>query len=342
MMPLPPLTSLKSLTPLMPATLATVPRFSVIMNVYNGERWLRDALDSVVAQTCGDWELIFWDDQSRDGSAAVLQPYLADPRVRYFHAPVQTPLGEARQQAIEQARGSWLAFLDQDDFWTPDKLAEQARVIDAWRGPPLAIVYGRAMKFGVLQKLVDFDRWHEFQPLPQGDIFEALFADSCFICQSAVCLATAAVREIGPIPGEHRFCPDYYFYTALSTRHAAACTQQVVCWYRIHSAAMSREHYLSVMQEMLSILERWRSRLPAAVYLRRRRIQHSLIGLRHITAGSDPAGGLLRIWRHGSLRYLLERPFVQIWRRLRRAWHRMKHGKPRLPAALAGTQSHHP
>ena len=329
-------------TLLTPGTQPGAPRFSVIMNVYNGERWLRDALDSVVAQTCGDWELIFWDDQSKDGSAAVLQPYLADPRMRYFHAPVQTPLGEARQQAIEQARGSWLAFLDQDDFWTPDKLAEQARVIDAWRGPPLAIVYGRAMKFGVLQTLVDFDRWHEFQPLPQGDIFQALFADSCFICQSAVCLATAAVREIGPIPDEHHFCPDYYFYTALSARYATACTQQVVCWYRIHSAAMSREHYLSVMQEMLSILERWRWRLPGAVYQRRRRIQHSLIGLRHITTGSDPAGGLAHIWHHGSLPYLFERPFVQIWRRLRRAWHQRKHGVPRLPAALAGAPSGHP
>lgn len=318
------------------------PRFSIVMNVYNGERWLHDALDSVFAQTFGDWELIFWDDQSADGSADLLRSYPADPRVRYFYAPEQTPLGQAREQAIEQARGEWLAFLDQDDIWTPDKLQQQARVIDAWQGAPLAVVYGRAMKFGANPVPVDFDRWHEFGALPQGDIFEALFFDSCFICQSAVCLLTSAVRSVGPVPAEYRFCPDYFFYADLTSRYATACTQEVVCWYRVHDAAMSREHYLSVLFEMLSVLERWRHRLRPAVYRRRLRIQHTLIGLREITSHSDPAGGLRRILGQGSPSYLLSRPFVQVCRRVRRAARRVRDGPPRLPAALVAARKHRP
>src|SRR5579872_656323 len=98
------------------------PRFSVIMNVYNGERYLRDALASVFAQTIDDWELIFWDDQSSDGSVDVLRGFAADPRVHYFRAVEHVPLTVARGAAIAEARGEWLAFLDQDDIWTADKL----------------------------------------------------------------------------------------------------------------------------------------------------------------------------------------------------------------------------
>lgn len=307
---------------------AARPRFSIVMNVYNGQAWLPDALASVFAQTCGDWELLFWDDCSTDGSAAVLQPHLADPRVRYFLAAEQVPLGKARELAIQEARGEWLAFLDQDDIWTPDKLAKQAEVIDRWQGRPLAIVYGRAMKFGAGIVPHDFDRWHEFGRLPEGDIFEALFEVSCFICQSAVCLRTDATRALGAMPPEHRFCPDYHYYTALSADWATACTQDVVCWYRLHGTAMSRQRYVEVLHEMLSIAERWRHRLPPAVYRRRVAIQHTLLALRELQSSGQRRAGWLRLVQQGSLGYLLSRPPTLAWRGLRRRLRYLALGVP--------------
>lgn len=307
------------------------PRFSVVMNVYNGAAWLPQTLASLFAQTWADWELIFFDDRSTDDSAAQLAPYRADPRVRYVLAERQVPLGQARAQAVALARGEWLAFLDQDDLWTPDKLALQAAVIDAWRGPELAIVYGRAMKFGAPRVPHDFDHWHEFGEMPQGDIFEALFVDSCFICQSAVCLRTDLTRALGEVPAEHRFCPDYHYYTQLASRHAAACTQQVVCWYRVHATAMSRERYVDVLQEMLLIAERWRHRLPPAVYERRCRIQHTMLALRELATPGQRRAGWQRLTRQGSWAYLLSRPFARAGRGLRRAWHRGTAPVPRVP-----------
>ncbi len=301
------------------------------MNVYNGEPWLRESLASAFAQTMGDWDLVFWDDQSTDGSAAVLREFPDDPRLRYFYAPKQTPLGKARELAIWEARGEWLAFLDQDDIWTPDKLEKQARVIDDWGGGRLAIAYGRAMKFGASRLPLDFDRWHEFGDMPQGDIFEALFVDSCFICQSAVCLRTEAARAVGAVPPEFRFCPDYFYYTELASRYSAACTQEVVCWYRVHAAAMSLENYVEVLEEMLGVAERWKHRLDPAIYRRRRAIQHTLLGLREITSRDDPAAGLVRILREGSVPYLLSRPFVKLGRGLHRAARYVLQGPPKPP-----------
>src|SRR5947208_2356721 len=106
------------------------PRVSIIMNVRNGLPFLREALDSVLAQTSDDWELIFWDDRSTDGSASVLADY-PDPRIRYVLADQPVTLGRARDLAIREARGEWIAFLDQDDVWLPEKLAKQLALVDS-------------------------------------------------------------------------------------------------------------------------------------------------------------------------------------------------------------------
>jgi glycosyltransferase involved in cell wall biosynthesis len=106
-----------------------MPAVSVIMNVRNGASTLREALDSVMAQTFSDWELIVWDDCSSDDSAKIVAQY-SDPRIRYFFSSELTSLGRARNHAIRQAQGVWVAFLDQDDLWLPRKLEMQLALAD--------------------------------------------------------------------------------------------------------------------------------------------------------------------------------------------------------------------
>ena len=101
-----------------------MPRVSVVMNCFNGERYLRAAIDSVIAQTFQDWELIFWDNASTDGSAAIARSY-TDARMRYFRGERTVPLGAARKLALEKVTGEWIGFLDSDDLWYKHKLACQ-------------------------------------------------------------------------------------------------------------------------------------------------------------------------------------------------------------------------
>src|ERR1035437_1671630 len=95
-----------------------MPLVTVIMNVRDGASTLREALDSVLMQTFHDWELIVWDDRSSDESAQIIAEY-KDPRIRSFLSQDETSLGKARGDAIRQAAGAWLAFLDQDDIGCP-------------------------------------------------------------------------------------------------------------------------------------------------------------------------------------------------------------------------------
>ena len=106
-----------------------MPKVSVIVNCYNSAAHLREALDCVFRQTFTDWEIVFWDNASTDESALIAQSY--GPRLRYFLAERNTPLGAARNLAIARAEGELLAFLDCDDRWTADKLARQVPLFDA-------------------------------------------------------------------------------------------------------------------------------------------------------------------------------------------------------------------
>lgn len=114
------------------------PLVSVIMNCYNGEKYLNEAIDSVLKQTYTNWELIFWDNQSTDSSKNILDSY-DDQRIVYFYADNRTPLSKARNLAIEKSNGKYLAFLDSDDIWLPNKLEFQ--ITQFIREPEVGISY---------------------------------------------------------------------------------------------------------------------------------------------------------------------------------------------------------
>ena len=100
------------------------PLVSVIMNCYNGEEYLRDAINSVINQTYKNWEIILWDNQSTDRSAEIYNSY-KDSRLKYYLSSTHTQLYEARVKAVEKTNGEYLAFLDIDDWWLPLKLEQQ-------------------------------------------------------------------------------------------------------------------------------------------------------------------------------------------------------------------------
>lgn len=95
------------------------PKISVIVPVYNAERWLRRCVDSILAQTYSDFELLLIDDGSTDGSGAICDQYGAfDSRIHVFHKP-NGGASSARNMGLQNARGKWIAFADADDFVAP-------------------------------------------------------------------------------------------------------------------------------------------------------------------------------------------------------------------------------
>lgn len=95
------------------------PVISVIVPVYNAERWLRRCVDSILGQTFTDFELLLIDDGSKDGSGAICDEYAArDSRIRVFHKP-NGGVSSARNLGLGNARGEWITFVDADDYLLP-------------------------------------------------------------------------------------------------------------------------------------------------------------------------------------------------------------------------------
>ena len=228
-----------------------------------------------------------------------------DPRIRYFLSPEQTSLGKARNNALRQATGAWLAFLDQDDIWLPRKLEMQMALAD----DPIGLIYGRTVRFYPSGRERDYDQAHEFTRLPEDDIFHQLFTHSCFIAMSSAVFRRAAVEAVGGIPEAIQIVPDYWLYVAVARRYRVRAVQEVVCRYRMHGANTSQLSALRMNQEVLWLIEQWADQLdPRTVALCRKR-HFTAIALEEMRRPSTVARGVARLFTQGSVASQLARPF---------------------------------
>jgi glycosyltransferase involved in cell wall biosynthesis len=173
------------------------PLVSIIMNCYNGEKYLREALNSVIEQTFQNWELIFWDNQSSDRSAFVFKRY-DEKRFKYFYSPKHTLLYEARNYAIEKASGEFYAFLDVDDWWDTKKLEKQIPLFDDIE---VGLVYGNYWEENEQKK---FRRILYKKILPTGRILDDLLKDY------VVGLLTIVIRRNAFESLHYPFNPNYH------------------------------------------------------------------------------------------------------------------------------------
>lgn len=115
-----------------------IPLVSIIMNCFNGEEYLREAIDSIYKQSYQNWEIIFIDNCSTDSSAEIAKSY--DERLKYFQTDKTIELGATRNVALKNVTGKYVCFLDTDDFWLSNKLNAQVRLLE--KNERCALCYG--------------------------------------------------------------------------------------------------------------------------------------------------------------------------------------------------------
>lgn len=100
---------------------------SIIMPSYNTAGYIKETIESVISQTYEDWELIIVDDCSTDDTDKIVSHFLKDERISYIKNEKNSGAAVSRNRALREARGKWIAFLDSDDLWLPEKLEKQIR-----------------------------------------------------------------------------------------------------------------------------------------------------------------------------------------------------------------------
>ena len=113
------------------------PLVSILMNCYNGEKYLKEAIDSVFSQTYKNWEIIFIDNCSTDKSAKIAKSYDKE-KLKYYKTENNLQLGAARNWGMKFVNGDFLSFLDTDDVWLSEKLQFQLNIMEE----DISFVYG--------------------------------------------------------------------------------------------------------------------------------------------------------------------------------------------------------
>jgi glycosyltransferase involved in cell wall biosynthesis len=233
------------------------PLISVIINGYNSEKYLEIAIKSILAQSYENWEIIFWDNQSTDNSAKIVNDFGND-KIRYYHAQYHTTLGEARNLAVQVAKGDWLGFLDCDDIWLPDKLSLQVGLIQEKDDESLGLIYGRTALIG--NSLNDNNYSNELlssyknKDLPEGAIFEQLLFQNFIPLVSAI-VKKSIFWKIGGIPARYRRGEDYYLFLKIAELYTCHAVQETCCCYRIHGANLTNSQKEMTWEEHVEIIK---------------------------------------------------------------------------------------
>lgn len=202
-------------------------KVSVVVPAYNQSNYLREALASALAQTEADLEVIVVDDGSTDDTRAVCASF-GDARLRYVHQPNDGTMGTgARNHAMLLAQGEWIALLDQDDRWAPDKLARQLQ--RAAERPEAGALFCRVRYIDATGAVTG----EQAGPLPEGDVFHALVGKNRF--HAATGMFRRALLPVVGLPHGAVGLADHALWLAVARRAAVACVDAPLVDYRVHA-----------------------------------------------------------------------------------------------------------
>ena len=221
------------------------PLVSIIMNCYNGEKYLDESLKSIINQTYKNWELIFWDNLSTDNSKRIFEKY-KDKRFKYFQAKKHTVLYKARNLAIKNTNGEFIAFLDTDDIWLKDKLSQQIKL---FYNKNIGLVYGNYWRYNdrhlFLKKKIA-----KKNNLPSGKITSILLKEY-FLGMITVVIRKKCLdlkKDIFDIKFD--LLSDMDFILRFSKKFEFDCVQNPVAIYRQHQDQLQNKNLKKQAKQM--------------------------------------------------------------------------------------------
>jgi glycosyltransferase involved in cell wall biosynthesis len=246
----------------------TSPRISIVMPCYNSEAFVAAAVDSVLAQTCQDFELIVIDDGSTDGSAAILASY--GERLRVLRQP-NHGVSAARNVGIAAARGEFIGFLDADDWWEPDFLEA---MLGGMSDPRTAIAYCGWQNVGV-------GEGKPFVPpdYEGPDKLHHLLRFASLWPIHAILIRRNMMPPGIPFNPEYPACEDYDLWLRIASFHRIQRVPRVLAYYRKHGDANATSDQARVARFNLLVKQRFLADFPElARHIPRARLREYLAG----------------------------------------------------------------
>ena len=212
----------------------TSPAISVIMSVYNGERYLRQAISSILAQSFRDFEFIIVNDGSRDKTAEILNEFeVMDSRIKIFHQDNQG-LVFSLNRGIQVAKGSFVARMDADDISHPERLSLQMR---RFAGEPSILLLGSAYTYidGAGRKIKS-----QSVALDNDSLQRSMIKQGNPFCHSSVMIRASALQSVGGYRSlVGKYAQDYDLWLRLSEFGEVENLNAELIEYRVHCGQVS-------------------------------------------------------------------------------------------------------
>ena len=210
-----------------------VPLVSIIMNCYNGEKYLKESIKSILLQTYPNWELIFWNNKSTDNSEKIIKKF-KDQRIKYYKSKKFLNLYESRNLAIKKSRGKYITFLDVDDQWLKTKLNNQVSFMSKNK-KSFKMVYSNFYINDQTKK----KKYLPYQKLPSGKITQKLLNN-----YSIGILTVLIDKDIflnNKFNKDYNIIGDFDFIIKISQKISIGCIQKPLAIYRLHNENYSKQ-----------------------------------------------------------------------------------------------------
>jgi glycosyltransferase involved in cell wall biosynthesis len=229
-------------------------KISVNIPVYNDEKYVRETLKSVLDQTFKDIEVIVIDDGSADRTGEIVGSF-KDPRLKYYYQD-NSGIGAARNTAISKSAGEYIAFLDHDDLWLPEKLEKQMALFE--NNPRLGLVFCDATLFNEKR---DLYRMYASRKPPRGMVFRELLADY-FLSLDTVVIRRSVLEDVGLFPSHMMMAEECDLFLRIAYKYPFDYIDEPLARYRVHKKNYSHGRDLQGIMEERETLENLRKWIP--------------------------------------------------------------------------------
>ena len=212
---------------------------SIVVNCYNGEKYLRACIESILDQSYKNFELIFWDNQSTDRSKNIIHSY-QDKRIKYFCSLKHTTLYQARNLALKECKGDFISFLDVDDYYLKDKIAKQLLY---FKDENVGVIYSNYYRY---YEDINKKKLLTNKILPSGNLTQYILEES------QISFMTVMIRKKSLDSLEFNFDPkysiigDYDLLYRLSFNWNFCYIEEPLAVYRIHNNNFSKNFILFI------------------------------------------------------------------------------------------------
>lgn len=239
------------LSPLDTLPLMFSPIFSVVMPAYNAERYVGEAIESVLAQTMPSWELLVVDDCSTDRTLEVCRSY-RDSRIRVFSSPQNLNAAGARNLALEHAQGEFIALLDSDDWMAPNRLERQWEFFQ--QHPQVGVCGSYVETFETLQSSAN--RGTIEYPCGNGTIKATMFFYDPFVTSSVSLRMILTLKSGIPVfKSNYAVAEDYDLWARLIDQTDFANLPEFLTRYRVHGSQLTQTHSAPMRRQVARVFE---------------------------------------------------------------------------------------